>query len=129
MSNKVQTLSGKWLSLDGRMLHRMAVAASERYNTLLEAGVTRRLGVVFAARENTPGKRPVREIVGVPAGLECGVVLAASGDRYCRCQPPRVANAASTAPTYRHPDAPTSSSRNRPKIRAFCRRVRIRVTP
>jgi len=69
VSNKVQTLSGKWLSLDGRMLHRMAVAASERYNTQLEAGVTRRLGVAFAPRETTPGKRPVREIVGVPAEL------------------------------------------------------------
>ncbi len=69
VSNKVQTLSGKWLSLDGRMLHRMAVAGSERYNTLLEAGVTRRLGVAFAPRDTTPGKRPVREIVGVPAQL------------------------------------------------------------
>ena len=70
VANKVQTLSGKWLSLDGRMLHRMAVAASERYNTLLEAGVTRRLGVAFAPREDTaPGKRPVREIVGVSAEL------------------------------------------------------------
>ena len=69
VSNKVQTLTGKWLSLDGRMLHRMAVAASERYNTLLEAGVTRRLRVAFAPRDTTPGKRPVREIVGVPAEL------------------------------------------------------------
>ena len=69
VSNKVQTLSGKWLSLDGRMLHRMAVAASERYNTLLEAGVTQRLGVTFAPRDTTPGKRPVREIVGVPPEL------------------------------------------------------------
>ena len=69
VSNKVQTLSGKWLSLDGRMLHRMAVAASERYNTLLEAGVTRRLGVTFAPRETVEGRRPVREIVGVPPEL------------------------------------------------------------
>ena len=69
VSNKVQTLSGKWLSLDGRMLHRMAVAASERYNTLLEVGLTRRLGVAFAPRDTPPGKRPVREIVGVSAEL------------------------------------------------------------
>ena len=65
VANKVQTLAGKWLSLDGRMLHRMAVTASERYNTTLEAEISTRLGVTFADRATTPGKRPVREIVGV----------------------------------------------------------------
>jgi len=37
VSNKVQTLDGRWLALDGRVLHRAIVAASERYNTRLEA--------------------------------------------------------------------------------------------
>lgn len=69
VSNKVQTLGGKWLALDARMLHRMAVTASERYNTLIEAGLIDELGVRFADREAVPGKRPVREIVGVPAEL------------------------------------------------------------
>ena len=41
ISNKVQTTGGRWLALDGRPLHRAAVAASERYNTRLEALLTR----------------------------------------------------------------------------------------
>ena len=66
IANKVQTLDGRWLALDGRPLHKMTVAASERYNTRLEAHLIASLGVRFAEREATePGKRPVREIVGV----------------------------------------------------------------
>ena len=33
VANKVQTLSGKWLSIDGRMLFKANVTASETYNT------------------------------------------------------------------------------------------------
>jgi conjugative relaxase-like TrwC/TraI family protein len=66
VANKVQTLAGRWLSIDGRMLHAAKVAASETYNTALEHHLTTSLGVRFAER---PGgdrsKRPVREIVGV----------------------------------------------------------------
>jgi len=70
VSNKVQALDGSWLALDGRPIHKMAVAASERYNTRLEALLADRLGVAFAERPGTePGKRPVREIVGVHAAL------------------------------------------------------------
>jgi conjugative relaxase-like TrwC/TraI family protein len=70
ISNKVQTLDGVWLALDGRPLHQMAVAASERYNTRLEAHLVDRLGVRFADRPGTQaGKRAVREIVGVPQPL------------------------------------------------------------
>ncbi len=69
VSNKVQTLNadgaGRWLALDGRVLYRAKVAASERYNTRLEAELVARLGVRFADREATSGKRPVREIEGV----------------------------------------------------------------
>jgi hypothetical protein len=34
--NKVQTLDGRWLSIDGRVLFKAKVAASETYNTALE---------------------------------------------------------------------------------------------
>ncbi|WP_142027252.1 MobF family relaxase [Blastococcus colisei] len=70
VSNKVQTRDGKWLALDGRVLHKANVAASERYNTRLEAHLVAGLGVAFADRSGTEaGKRPVREIVGVDARL------------------------------------------------------------
>ncbi|SFC97286.1 conjugative relaxase domain-containing protein, TrwC/TraI family [Nocardioides terrae] len=70
LSNKVQGSDGKWRSLDGRVLHSLGVAASERYNTRFEDGLHRRLGVRFAERSGqAAGKRPVREIVGVPPRL------------------------------------------------------------
>ena len=72
ISNKVQTLDGRWFALDGRPLHKMTVAASERYNTRLEAHLTAELGVQFADRPSEAGKRPVRELVGVPEGLTRG---------------------------------------------------------
>ena len=50
VSNKVQTLDGRWRALDGRPLHASATAASERYNTRLEALLVDRLGVSFADR-------------------------------------------------------------------------------
>jgi conjugative relaxase-like TrwC/TraI family protein len=36
VANKVQTLDGRWLSIDGRVLFKATVAASETYNTALE---------------------------------------------------------------------------------------------
>jgi conjugative relaxase-like TrwC/TraI family protein len=69
ISNKVQATDGRWLALDGRPLHRAAVAASERYNTRLEALLTARLGVRFTERPDDGGKRPVREVVGVDPRL------------------------------------------------------------
>lgn len=69
VSNKVQTADGRWLALDARMLYRITVGASEFYNTQLEVEVTERLGVEFADRSTTPGKRPIREIVGVDEQL------------------------------------------------------------
>jgi conjugative relaxase-like TrwC/TraI family protein len=70
VANKVQTLDGRWLSIDGRVLFRATVAASETYNTALEQHLRDRLGVRFADRPDTdPGKRPVREIVGVEPAL------------------------------------------------------------
>src|SRR5207342_1302862 len=70
VANKVQTLDGRWLSIDGRVLFKATVAASETYNTALEQHLRDRLGVRFADRSDTdPGKRPVREIVGVDPAL------------------------------------------------------------
>ncbi|WP_231486620.1 MobF family relaxase [Candidatus Blastococcus massiliensis] len=70
VSNKVQTRDGRWLALDGRLLYKNNVTASERYNTRLQALLTERLGVCFADRPGAdPNKRPVREIVGVDGEL------------------------------------------------------------
>jgi conjugative relaxase-like TrwC/TraI family protein len=66
VANKVQTLDGRWLSIDGRVLFKANVAASETYNTALEQQLHVALGVRFAERPGTdPGKRPIREIIGV----------------------------------------------------------------
>jgi conjugative relaxase-like TrwC/TraI family protein len=70
VANKVQTLGGRWLSIDGRVLFKATVAASETYNTALEHRLRDRLGVRFADRPDTdPRKAPVREIVGVDPAL------------------------------------------------------------
>jgi conjugative relaxase-like TrwC/TraI family protein len=74
ISNKVQTRGTdgilRWLALDGRVIHKAAVAASERYNTRLEAHLIDRLGVAFTERAGTDlTKRTVRGIVGVDEGL------------------------------------------------------------
>jgi len=70
ISNKVQTLDGRWQALDGRPLYAHTVAASERYNTRVEALLTERLGVRFTERrDGEAGKRPVREIVGIDGPL------------------------------------------------------------
>jgi DNA primase catalytic core len=70
VSNKVQAEDGRWLALDGRLLYAAKVAASEHYNTRVEAELVSRLGVEFAERDDsTPGKLPVREIRGVSTTL------------------------------------------------------------
>ncbi|WP_345207195.1 MobF family relaxase [Fodinibacter luteus] len=70
VANKVQTLSGKWLAIDGRILFKAKVTASETYNTALEKHLRTRLGLTFAQRPGTePGKRPIREVVGVDPAL------------------------------------------------------------
>ncbi|MFV9633929.1 MobF family relaxase [Mycobacterium neumannii] len=72
-SNKVSYLDHngvrRWLALDGQPLHRVIVAASEMYNTRVEAHTIDRLGVDFAETSRGRGKRPVREIVGMSAEL------------------------------------------------------------
>lgn len=69
ISTKVQALDGRWLALDGRMIHRYLVAASEHYNTRLEAEITDRVGGQFIERESAPGKRPIRELAAVDPSL------------------------------------------------------------
>ena len=70
VANKVQTLDGRWLSIDGRVLFKAKVAASETYNTALEQHLRSTLGVRFAERLGSdPTKRPIREIVGVDPRL------------------------------------------------------------
>jgi conjugative relaxase-like TrwC/TraI family protein len=70
VANKVQTLDGRWLSIDGRVLFKANVAASETYNTALEQHLRETLGVRFAERPGTDAaKRPIREIVGVDPRL------------------------------------------------------------
>ena len=44
VANKVQTLDGRWLSIDGRVLFKANVAASETYNTALEQHLRDTLG-------------------------------------------------------------------------------------
>ena len=69
VANKVQTRYGRWLSVYGTVLHQHVVAASETYNTALEHHLRDRLGIEFVETPAGPGKRPVREIAGVDAGL------------------------------------------------------------
>lgn len=73
ISNKVAAIGPdgiqRWLALDGEPLHKAVVAASEIYNTQIEAYSMADLGLKFAATDTKPGKRPVREIVGVPTEL------------------------------------------------------------
>ena len=69
VSAKVQGLDGKWRALDLRVLHAMAVSASETYNTGIEDELRARLGVEFAPRESGRGRLPVREIDGIPQAL------------------------------------------------------------
>src|SRR5215211_5922402 len=70
VANKVQTLDGRWLSIDGRLMFKANVAASETYNTALEQHLRDSLGIRFAERPGTdPAKRGIREIVGVDPRL------------------------------------------------------------
>lgn len=61
---------GKWTTIDGTVLYKANVAASEKYNTRVADLVARQLGVTFAPRPDTAaGKQPVYEVEGIPLGL------------------------------------------------------------
>jgi conjugative relaxase-like TrwC/TraI family protein len=74
ISNKVATVDAsgvmRWLALDGQPVHRFTVAASELYNTRLEAHLGQRLSLRFAdVPVEGRNKRPIREIVGMSNDL------------------------------------------------------------
>ncbi len=70
VANKVQTVAdGQWRAIDGRAMHKAITAASETYNTALEAHLGAALGLRFVDVPRTDGRRPVREIAGVDPGL------------------------------------------------------------
>ncbi|UVS80586.1 MobF family relaxase [Actinokineospora sp. UTMC 2448] len=66
VSNRVLAADGRWRTIDSKQLHKVAVSMSETYNALVEQGLVERLGVRFVDVERGPGKRPVREIAGIP---------------------------------------------------------------
>jgi len=60
----------KWTTIDGSILYKANVAGSEKYNTRVAELVSRKLGVTFAPRPDTPvGKQPVYEVDGIPLSL------------------------------------------------------------
>ena len=64
LANKVQTLDGRWMSVDSRALHHALVAISETYETFLVDELARRLPVRWGwrARSRRP---PALELDGV----------------------------------------------------------------
>ena len=72
VSNKVPVLGDdgqiRWLALDAKVLYQMGVAASEFYNSAVERNCTQ-IGLRFHDVDKGPGKRRVREIVGVAPEL------------------------------------------------------------
>lgn len=71
ISNKVRRVhDGVWGSLDGRMIYKHNVPASELYNTRLEHHLEQALGVRFVDTDRADmHKRRIREIDGMPADL------------------------------------------------------------
>lgn len=60
----------RWLALDGRPIFKSMVAASEVYNTRFQGYMIEGLPIGYAERKSeVRGKRPVREIVGIPDSL------------------------------------------------------------
>ncbi|WP_407727687.1 MobF family relaxase (plasmid) [Rhodococcoides fascians] len=70
VSIKVCTESdGKWRALDGSILHRYAVPASQRYNATIMSKLHTELGFSLAARSTGHGRQDVVEIEQVPREL------------------------------------------------------------
>ena len=84
VANKVQTLDGRWLSIDGRVLFKANVAVSETYNTALEQHLHVALGVRFAeTARHQPGE--------------------AANPRGHRCRPPTEPALVQPPRPHRHP--------------------------
>ncbi|WP_043738100.1 MobF family relaxase [Nocardia asiatica] len=69
VANRVRRPDEQWGALDGRLIYRHNVAASEVYNTRIEHHLEQRLGLVFLDRDAGATERPVREIAGVDPEL------------------------------------------------------------
>jgi conjugative relaxase-like TrwC/TraI family protein len=66
IANRVLGPDGIWRTLDSKQLHAVAVSMSEAYNSAIEQGLVDRLEVLFVEVSKGAGKRPVREIDGIP---------------------------------------------------------------
>jgi conjugative relaxase-like TrwC/TraI family protein len=66
VANRVLGEDGRWRTLDSKQLHAAAVSMSEVYNSAVEQGIVDRFGANFVEVSKGPGKRPVREIAGMP---------------------------------------------------------------
>jgi conjugative relaxase-like TrwC/TraI family protein len=66
VANRVLGPDGKWRTLDGQQLFKVAVSMSEVYNATFEQLLTELLGVRWVEVSRGAGKRPVREIEGMP---------------------------------------------------------------
>ena len=124
ISNKVRARDdhpdgrARWLSLDARVIHAAAVAASERYNTRLEDGLTRRLGVTFVERRRLGPRRQARRPRGRrrPGRADPALLEAPRRDRGPL---PRPRLRSTATPTATNPRArPSSSWPSRPPWRA-----------
>ena len=69
VANKVQTLDGRWLSIDGRVLFKATVAASETYNTALEHHLRHPRHPLRRTSQYRSGAAADTEIVGVDPAL------------------------------------------------------------
>ncbi|MBB3116922.1 MobF family relaxase [Corynebacterium bovis] len=70
--NRVHCSDGVYRTVDGQVLHRAAVTASEHYNQRVTELVEAYLPVRFEARVTSRGARPVWEVAGVPDEMIAG---------------------------------------------------------
>ena len=69
VANKVQTLDGRWLSIDGRVLFKANVAARKPTTPRWNSTSARRLGCGSRTARHRPGEAADPKIVGVDHGL------------------------------------------------------------
>lgn len=69
IANKVQGVDGAWRSLDGRRLHKAAVAVSELYDDLVADQLAAVLPVGWSHRDRGRGPTPAYEVDGIDDGL------------------------------------------------------------
>lgn len=69
VANKVQGGNGAWRSLDGRVLHKAAVAVSELYDDLLADRLATSLPVSWSQRDRGPRRSAAYELDGLDDAL------------------------------------------------------------